>query len=50
MISSRKFSGACIFQVQEVLREPSGNSGVEISTGTRASMTMFVFDGEQTGI
>lgn len=50
VISSRKFSGACIFQVQDVSSEPSGNSGVEISPGTLASMTMFVFDGEQTGI
>ena len=50
MISSRKFSGACIFQVQEVSGEPSGNSGVKISPGTPASMTMFVFDGEQAGI
>ena len=50
MISSRKVSGACIFQVHEMSSEPSGNSGVEMSPGTRASMTMFVFDGEQTGI
>ena len=50
MIFKRKFSGACNFQVQEMSSEPSGNSGVEMSPGTRASMTMFVFDGEQTGI
>lgn len=48
VIASRKFSGAWIFQVQELPAEPSVNSGVDMTPGTLASMSMSVLEGEQT--
>lgn len=48
VIARRKSLGAWIFHMQEVLRWPSGNSGVEMSPGAWwATMTMLVFSGEQ---